>query len=120
MAFSNVQLPWISALKSTSSDCKKFDKAIFHTEEYHHKWNILYLESLFASIKPCIPPLRFASQQFSPCNSMGVLFDKGGILAAVAQNLLQHLRDYLMKADIIINKCYIKPLFPLELVSISI
>lgn len=35
---------------------------------------------------------------------MGVLFDKGGILAAVAQNLLQHLRDYLMKADIIINK----------------
>lgn len=51
---------------------------------------------------------------------MGVLFDKGGILAAVAQNLLQHLRDYLMKADIIINKCYIKPIFPLELVSIFI
>lgn len=43
---------------------------------------------------------------------MGVLFDKGGILAAVAQNLLQHLRDYLMKADIIINKCYITGVNP--------
>lgn len=46
---------------------------------------------------------------------MEVLFDKEGILAAAAaQNLLQHLRDYLMKTDMVFNKCNIKSLFPLE------